>query len=133
VTDFVLNASALLELVAGETTDPELRRTVLTRRGAAPELIDLEVVSTLRRLVRSGLLTADDGAATLADARETPITRTAHRPLLARVWELRNSIAAYDAAYVALAEALDVPLLTCDARLGRAHGHSAEIRVYPRS
>jgi predicted nucleic acid-binding protein len=130
VTDFVLDASTLLALVTGLTPDPDLRRISLTARGAAPEIIDLEVVSTLRRFVRAGLLTAEDGRAALADARDTPITRTAHRPLLARVWELRNSIATYDAAYIALAEVLGVPLLTCDARLGRAHGHGAEVRVY---
>jgi predicted nucleic acid-binding protein len=133
VTDFVLDASALLELVASLAPDPGLRRASLTGEGAAPEIIDLEVVSILRRFVRSGLLTAEDARATLVDARETPLARTAHRPLLDRVWELRDSVAAYDAAYVALAEALGVPLLTCDARLGRAHGHDAEVRVYPRS
>ncbi len=133
MTDFVLDASALLELVASLAPDPGLRRASLTGEGAAPEIIDLEVVSILRRFVRSGLLTAEDARATLVDARETPLARTAHRPLLDRVWELRDSVAAYDAAYVALAEALGVPLLTCDARLGRAHGHDAEVRVYPRS
>lgn len=61
------------------------------------------------------------------------ITRFTHRPLLGRVWKLRDSVATYDAAYIALAETLGVPLLTCDARLGRAHGHGAEILVYPRS
>jgi len=56
-----------------------------------------------------------------------------HRPLLSRIWELRDSVSAYDACYVALAERLGVPLLTCDARLGRSHGHHAEVVVYPRS
>ena len=59
--------------------------------------------------------------------------RTAHRPLLPRVWELRDAITVYDAAYVALAEQFDVPLLTCDAKLGGSNGHRAEIVVYPRS
>jgi predicted nucleic acid-binding protein len=133
VTDFVLDASALLELVTGVSPDPGLRRTSLTGHGAAPEVIDLEVVNTLRRFVRSGRLTAEDARAMMVDVRETPIARTTHRPLLGRVWELRDSVAAYDAAYIALAETLGVPLLTCDARLGRAHGYHAEVRVYPRS
>jgi predicted nucleic acid-binding protein len=133
VTDFVLDASALLELVTGLAPDPGLRRTSSTSNGAAPEVIDLEVVTTLRRFVRSGRLTADDARAIMVDIRETPISRTTHRPLLDRVWELRDSVAAYDAAYIALAERLRVPLLTCDARLGRAHGHRAEVVVYPTS
>lgn len=133
VTDFVLDASALLELVTSLAPDPGLRRTSLTSHGSAPEIIDLEVVDTLRRFVRSGRLTVDDARSTMVDARETPIARTTHRPLLERVWELRDSVAACDAAYIALAEALAVPLLTCDARLGRAHGHNAEVLVYPSS
>jgi predicted nucleic acid-binding protein len=67
------------------------------------------------------------------DIGQTPISRTAHRPLLSRVWELRDSITAFDASCIALAEQPDVPLLTCDARLGRARGHDAEVIVYPRS
>ena len=131
MTDFVLDASALLELVGTDAT--ALRRVAMTGRGFAPELVDLEVISTLRRLVRSGTLTVDDARATLADACETPIARTTHRPLLDRIWELRDTVSAYDGAYVALAKSFDVPLLTCDARLGRAHGHDAEVLVYPRS
>ena len=133
MTDFVVDASALLELFAGVTPDPELRRTALTREGAAPELVDLEVVSTLRRLVRFGEMTAAAAGRVLADTRDAPIARTTHKPLLERVGALRDSVAAYDAPYIALAERLDVPLLTCDARLGRAHGHDAEVLVYPRS
>ena len=133
MTDFVLDASALLELVASAAPDPALRRTSLTGHGSAPEIIDLEVVNTLRRFVRSGRLTANDARAVMIDVRETPIARTTHRPLLDRVWELRDSVVAYDAAYIALAERLGVPLLTCDARLGRAHGHDAEVLVYPTS
>jgi predicted nucleic acid-binding protein len=64
---------------------------------------------------------------------EAPVVRVPHRPLLTRAWQLRDSITAYDATHIALAEQLDVPLLTCDARLGRAHGHDAEVVVYPRS
>ncbi len=105
----------------------------MTAQGAAPELIDAEALSTVRRLVIGGLLPEAEGAAAVRDIGDTPLSRTAHRPLLTRAWELRDSITAYDAMYVALAEQLDVPLLTCDARLGRAHGHHAEVVVYPRS
>jgi predicted nucleic acid-binding protein len=133
VISFVIDASALIELVSGKPPDAALRRTALTGEGAAPELVDIEAASTIRRMVLSGLMPAEEGSEVLHDVSETPISRTSHRPLITRVWELRHAISAYDAAYVALAEQLDVPLLTCDARLGRSNGHRAEIVVYPRS
>lgn len=131
--EFGIDASALLEIVIGRAPAADLRRATLTAQGASPELIDIETLSTIRRLVRRRLLPVVEGSAAVHDVSETPITRTAHRPLMHRVWELRDSITAYDAAYIALAEQLGVPLLTCDARLGRAHGHDAEVIVYPRS
>lgn len=131
MTAFVLDASALLELCIGSAPDVDLVRRVRTGNGAAPELIDVEAVHVLRRLERTV-----DGAilgTAVPLVRDAPIARVPHRPLLDRIWELRHAITAYDAAYIALAEQLDVPLLTCDARLGRAHGHRAEVLVYPRS
>jgi predicted nucleic acid-binding protein len=133
VIGFVIDASAIIELITGPRPDQELRRTALTTQGAAPELIDLEAASMIRRAVISGQVPAEVGRTRLQAVSDTPITRTAHRPLLSRVWELRHAITAYDAAYVALAEQLGVPLLTCDAKLGGANGHRAEIVVYPRS
>jgi predicted nucleic acid-binding protein len=133
VISFVIDASALVELVAGNPPDADLRRTALTGEGAAPDLVDVEAASTIRRMVLSGLMPADEGRAVLHDVSQTPVSRTSHRPLLTRVWELRHAITAYDAAYVALAEHLDVPLLTCDAKLGTSNGHRAEVLVYPRS
>ena len=130
---FVIDASAILELITGRAPDQRLKRTALTAQGAAPELIDLEAANVIRRTVLAGHVHPDVGRARLQEVRNTPITRAAHRPLLPRVWELRDAITAYDASYVALAEQLDVPLLTCDAKLGRANGHRAEIVVYPRS
>lgn len=129
--EFVIDASALLEVVLGEKPDAALRRTTLTAQGAAPELIDLESANTIRALVCRDALAADDGRAALSDIRDTPIARMTHRPLLERIWELRHSLTAYDASYVALAERLDVPLLTCDGRLARAHGHHAHIELFP--
>lgn len=64
----------------------------------------------------------------LSDLR---LTRYSHTPLVARIWELRNNLTAYDAAYVALAEALDAPLVTTDAKLARASGHRARVELYP--
>jgi predicted nucleic acid-binding protein len=131
--DFVIDASAILELIAGPAPDQRLRRRALTGHGAAPELIDLEAASVIRRTVLAGEVDPDVGRERLQEIKNTPISRTAHRPLLSRIWELRDAITAYDATYVALAEQLDVPLLTCAAKLGRSNGHRAEIVVYPRS
>lgn len=131
--DFVIDASALVELATARAPDRGLVRRAQTGQAAAPELIDLEALSVVRSMLRRGSL--DDAAAHQAAAQLelAPVARLTHRPLLPRVWELRHGITAYDAAYVALAEQLDVPLLTCDAKLGGSNGHRAEIVVYPRS
>jgi predicted nucleic acid-binding protein len=131
MTEFVIDASALLEIVTGTKPDPVLRRTVLTGQGAAPELLDVEAASYLRRSVLHEGADPEDAGAALTAVGGSPITRVSHRTLMSRIWELRGAITAYDAAYVALAEQLGVPLLTCDARLGRANGHRAEIVAFP--
>ncbi|HEY6424973.1 MAG TPA: type II toxin-antitoxin system VapC family toxin [Pseudonocardiaceae bacterium] len=133
MTDFVLDASALVALAAMTAPDADLRKRALTGAGAAPELIDVEAVHAVRRLVRRGEMTDEDGRRKVRAIRDAPISRMSHRQLLDRVWELRHAVSAYDAAYVALAERLSVPLLTCDGRLAKAHGHRAEIVHYPRT
>ncbi len=95
----------------------------------APHLIDLEVAQVLRRYVASQEIPAVRAGQALDDFRRIPITRYPHAVLLPRIWQLRERLTAYDAAYVALAEAIDAPLLTADARLGRSHGHDARIEV----
>jgi predicted nucleic acid-binding protein len=134
VIDHVIDASVAVELfVRDARPDPALRRRVLTGTAAAPELLDLEVCSVVRRMVLRGEVRPENGREALLHVRDAPVLRVGHRQLVERIWELRGAVTAYDGAYVALAEELEVPLLTCDARLGRANGHRADIVVYPRS
>ena len=85
-------------------------------------MIDPEVLSVLRRYVAAGLTTAQRGEEAMADLIDLPLRRASHRPLLRRCWQLRHNLTSYDACYVALAETLDVPLLTADGRLADAPG-----------
>lgn len=95
----------------------------------APELLDLEVTSAWRSSVRAGALAASRALAALGDLVRTPIRRHPHLPLVGRGWRMRDNLTTYDAAYVALAEALEAPLVTFDARLGRAPGTRCPIQV----
>lgn len=100
-------------------------RGFAARISRAPEIIDLEVTSVWRRT-----LTDERRAAlALADLADIPLQRAQHLPLLARCSELRHNLTAYDACYVALAEALEVPLLTADRRLTRASGIRCEVET----
>lgn len=81
----------------------------------------------MRRQVKRGGISPQDGERWIGVLARLPVLRHPHLPYLARVWELRANISAYDASYVALAESLDAPLLTRDARLARSSGHTARI------
>jgi predicted nucleic acid-binding protein len=100
--------------------DPELH---------APHLVDLEVLSVLRRQAGAGLLNARRASLALQDLVSLPVTRYPHVPFAPRVWELRGNLTPYDAAYVALAEALGCVLVTADARLARAPGTHCAVEV----
>jgi predicted nucleic acid-binding protein len=86
----------------------------------APHLIDLEIAQVLRRYVRSGVISAERGAEAFSDLLDFPLTRYPHFVLLTRIWEMRHDLTAYDAAYLALAEALGGRLITRDRALARA-------------
>jgi predicted nucleic acid-binding protein len=96
----------------------------------APHLLDVELLHTLRRLVLAGHLGEDRAADARADFADLTVVRYGHAPLADRAWELRHNLTAYDATFVALAEALGVPLVTCDARLAGAPGSSAAVELY---
>jgi predicted nucleic acid-binding protein len=113
----VCDASAAL---AGLLNDGEARRLLAGERLHAPHLIDSEITSALRRQVRAQRLSAAQGWHALDTWRHLAMTRHAVHALLDRIWDLRDSVSAYHASYVALAEALDCPLVTADARLSGA-------------
>ena len=94
-----------------------------------PHLLDVEVTQALRRLVRARELSIERAEEALADLADFDLQRHSHLDLLARVWELRDNLTSYDAIYVALAEALSSPLVTCDSPLGTSPGHAARIEV----
>jgi predicted nucleic acid-binding protein len=95
----------------------------------APHLLDVEVAQVLRRYALAGLFGAERGVEALKDLADFPIARYPHQPFLLRIWELRHNVTAYDAAYLALAEALAAPLVTRDAKLASAAGHQARIEL----
>ncbi len=96
----------------------------------APHLLDVEYHSVLRRLISSGELGLDCANDARADFSDVTLVRYPHAVFSERVWELRDNLHIADAYFVALAEALDVPLITLDARVRRAPQHGAECEVY---
>jgi len=121
----VVEASVLAAFYASD--DP--RRAAVAERLAgdtlfAPAHLDAEIVSALRGMARANPVLEKSVPAALAHLVGFPIRRIPLAPLLERMWELRSNITAYDAAYVALAERLDSPLITCDAKLTTASGAS---------
>lgn len=127
----VADASAILELLlrtpAGEAVEGRLFRPNETVH--APALIDLEVAQVLRRYVARGDVSEPRARASLQLLVAFPMERYTHEPLVQRIWALRENLTAYDAAYVALAEGLRAPLLTCDAKLAAAPGIRTAVEV----
>jgi predicted nucleic acid-binding protein len=127
----VVDASALLEFLLqtplGTRVEDRLFRDL--DEFHSPHLVDVEVTQGLRRLVRAGELSPHRAAEAIADLVDLDLHRHPHLDLLARAWKLRENVTAYDAMYVALAEALDALIVTCDTPLATTPGHHAHIEV----
>lgn len=126
----VVDASVLAVALGDDGPDGAVSRAALAgERLVAPELIDFEVLSVFRRQVRAERMGVTRAEVALSDLAALPMRRAPHRALLPRCWELRQTVTGYDAAYIALAEALGVSLVTADARLSKARGIRCRVDV----
>lgn len=126
----VLDASVVVELLTNGPLSDSMRRE-LTGSGdvfIVPHLLDVEVASALRRLAAGTRFDSHLSEQLLTELAALPAERYAHTPLLGRVWELRHNFTAYDAVYIALAEATNSILFTSDAKLLK--GHRAEVILF---
>lgn len=126
----VVDTSALAAVLVGGPVPAGLRDRLGTAELHAPHLLDTEMLSVLRRLVVSQSLGRVRAQAAREDLDDLSIIRYPHKPLGDRVWALRDNLTAYDATFVALAERLGAPLVTCDGRLARSRGHTAMIEYF---
>ena len=127
----VVDTSAVIGALTGRPPSGELMERLSGESDlSAPHLLDVEFLHALRRLVLGGQLSEDRAADARDDFAALAVTRYGHTMVADRVWALRHSLTAYDATFVALAELLDVPLVTFDARLARAAGHQATVELF---
>jgi predicted nucleic acid-binding protein len=128
----VIDASAMLEFLLSAPASAAIGNRISAAGEAlhAPCLIDVEVVQTLRRFGMAKSLGPAHSRRAFEEYLDMRVERHPHDVLLPRIWELRHNLTAYDAAYVALAEALDAPLVTCDRAIGSAKGHRANVLLF---
>jgi len=128
----VLDASVIVELLANGPLADSLRHDLAGRDDSfiAPHLLDVEVVSAMRQLAAGRRIDSHRSEQFLTGLAMLPVQRFPHTPLLNRIWELRHNFTAYDAAYIALAEATSSVLYTCDEKLAR--GHRARVALFTR-
>ena len=126
----VVDASAAIELLLSTPLGRQVAREIgLEHTLHAPDLLGVEIVSVLRRLIAAGEIDATIAERVLADLAALGVETYEHAPLLERMLALRKNLSSYDAAYVALAEGLGAALLTCDEKLARAPGHGATVTI----
>lgn len=127
----VVDASVLANAIGDDETDGEVARDAIRQRGgvSAPDLVDVETVAVLRKRWLAGALSARRFASAVRDLEDLAIDRYPTVRLMWRAYELRDNVTAYDAAYVALAEALGCPLATADGRLAKASGVRCEVEL----
>jgi predicted nucleic acid-binding protein len=131
-SSIVLDASAAVDLLLSRGDEGRWAGALVAGADvvAVPELVDFEIVSAVRGLALGGVIGAKRGAQALDDFGRLRMLRYSGTQLLRRMWELRGHVDAFDAAYIALAEALRLPLITTDQRLARAGGHRAEVVAF---
>lgn len=128
----VLDASAAIEWLLQTSLGVRIEARLFERGETlhAPHLLDVEVAQVLRRFAASDRISDQRGRDALDDLMDLAVVRYPHHVLLTRMWELRDNFTAYDASYVALAEALGAVLITCDQRVADAPSHHASVEVF---
>jgi predicted nucleic acid-binding protein len=128
----VLDASAVVDWLLQTPAGQRIEQRIYARNDTLHTvyLLDVEFAQVLRRLVREGTLARKRAEEAIEDLIAVRVTRYAPVLLLNRIWQLRQNLSAYDAAYVALAEELEAPLITRDQRIAAAPGHTATIEVF---
>jgi predicted nucleic acid-binding protein len=128
----VVDSSVILEVLLRTKSSQTIEKKIFSRGQTlhAPHLIDIEIAQVIRRYTSAGEITPERGSQAIEDLMDFRISRYSHDILLPRIWDLRKNMTAYDAAYVALAEIMDSPLLTRDAKLARSPGSNAKIQLF---
>lgn len=125
----MLDASAAVELILATRSGAAVASRLRGEALHAPAHLDVEVVGAIRRAVLRGLISDHEGLVAVTDFRSLSIRRWEAKPFVPRAYELRSTHTVADGMYVALAEALAAPLVTCDGRLAQSHGHNAKMQL----